>query len=90
MKMKKCLALAAICATLTLPLVASENFTPPASPRLTFNFNPGWKFFKSDGTNAAEAAQNCPTVPAIGGVCAQDYKFGSAAHAGNCAARIKV
>jgi len=54
--MKKCLTLAAICATLTRPLVAAENFTPPASPRLTFNFNPGWKFFKSDVTNAEQVA----------------------------------
>ena len=54
--MKKCLTLAAICATLTLPLVAAENFTPPASPRAKFNFNPGWKFFKSDVTNAEQVA----------------------------------
>ena len=51
--MKKCLILAAICAT--LPLVAAETiYTSPASPRLTFNFNPGWKFFKSDVTNAEQ------------------------------------
>jgi|GEM_PF-2086865 len=54
--MKKCLTLAAIYATLTRPLVAAENFTPPASPRATFNFNPGWKFFKSDVTNAEQVA----------------------------------
>jgi beta-galactosidase len=56
MKMKKCLALAAICATLTLPLVAAENFTPPASPRAKFNFNPGWKFIREDVTNAEQVA----------------------------------
>jgi beta-galactosidase len=54
--MKKCLTLAAICATLTLPLVAAENFTPPASPRATFNFNPGWKFIREDVTNAEQVA----------------------------------
>jgi beta-galactosidase len=36
-----------------LPLRAAEtHFTPPASPRVTFNFNPGWKFIREDVTNA--------------------------------------
>jgi beta-galactosidase len=57
MKMKKCLILAAICATLTLPLVAAETiYTSPASPRAKFNFNPGWKFIREDMTNAEQVA----------------------------------
>ena len=31
----------------TLPLGAAKTpYTPPASPRVTFNFNPGWKFIR--------------------------------------------
>jgi len=31
------------------PLLAdSQTFTPPASPRVTLNFNPDWKFIKQD------------------------------------------
>lgn len=37
---------------LTLLSPAAENFSSPISPRSTFNFNPGWKFFKGDVTNA--------------------------------------
>jgi beta-galactosidase len=51
--MKKSLVLTAICAVMTLPLVAAESrYTPPASPNVTFNFNPGWKFIREDVTNA--------------------------------------
>lgn len=32
--------------------LAQTRFTPPESPRRTFNFNPGWKFFKGDAINA--------------------------------------
>ena len=39
------------------PLLAAENFfTPPASPRATFNFNSGWKFIREDVTNAMVVA----------------------------------
>ena len=31
---------------------AEQRFTPPASPRTTFNFNPGWKFIKGDVADA--------------------------------------
>ena len=35
------------------PLRAAEtSYAPPASPRATFNFNPGWKFIRADATNA--------------------------------------
>jgi beta-galactosidase len=47
-------------ALLASPLVAAEThftpFTPPASPRVTFNFNPGWKFIREDVTNADQVA----------------------------------
>jgi beta-galactosidase len=32
---------------------ADAKFTPPASPRAVYNFNPGWKFIFGDLTNAA-------------------------------------
>ena len=32
---------------------ADAKFTPPASPRAVYNFNPGWKFIFGDQTNAA-------------------------------------
>jgi beta-galactosidase len=32
--------------------VPPAPFAPPASPRATYNFNPGWKFFFGDQTNA--------------------------------------
>jgi beta-galactosidase len=31
---------------------ADTHYTPPASPRATYNFNPGWKFIFGDQTNA--------------------------------------
>lgn len=31
-------------------------FTSPASPRAIYDFNPGWKFFKGDATNAGQVA----------------------------------
>jgi beta-galactosidase len=34
---------------------ADSPFTPPASPRATYNFNPGWKFVFGDQTNADQA-----------------------------------
>jgi beta-galactosidase len=37
------------------PLQAGEErFVPPASPHADFNFNPGWKFFRGDATNARQ------------------------------------
>jgi len=48
------------CGTLLATLLAvtivfrcgAQHFVPPDSPRSTVNFNPGWKFFKGDVTNA--------------------------------------
>ena len=33
---------------------ADSPYTPPTSPRVTCNFNPGWKFFKGDVTGAEQ------------------------------------
>src|SRR3974390_2519784 len=27
---------------------AEQRYAPPSSPRVTYNFNPGWKFIKED------------------------------------------
>jgi len=35
---------------------AETHYTPPASPRAVYNFNPGWKFMLGDQTNAEQAA----------------------------------
>ena len=35
---------------------ANTRYVPPASPRVTFNFNPDWKFIREDVTNAEQAA----------------------------------
>jgi beta-galactosidase len=32
--------------------LAEEKFAPPASPRITYNFNPGWKFAFGDAAGA--------------------------------------
>jgi beta-galactosidase len=31
---------------------AAPSYTPPDSPRATYNFNPGWKFFRADAPGA--------------------------------------
>ncbi|HTR43232.1 MAG TPA: beta galactosidase jelly roll domain-containing protein [Pseudomonadales bacterium] len=36
--------------------LVGAGFTPPVSPRAVYNFNPGWKFFKGDVSNAEQAA----------------------------------
>jgi len=41
-----------ILASLALPVLAADKFAPPASPRVSYNFNPGWKFTREDVTNA--------------------------------------
>lgn len=38
-----------------LPLLRAETFSVPPSPRAVFNFNAGWKFVRSDVTNADRA-----------------------------------
>ena len=35
---------------------AQTLYTPPASPRATLNFNPGWKFIRADVPNAEQVA----------------------------------
>ena len=55
--MKKLPALALALLALAVTLRAAEQpFTPPVSPRATFNFNPGWKFIRADVTNAEQVA----------------------------------
>ena len=51
--MKKQLLAAAL--LLAANIALAETVVPPASPRATFNFNPGWKLFVGDSTNAAAA-----------------------------------
>ena len=36
--------------------IAAPRYAPPTSPRVTFNFNPGWKFIREDVTNAEQVA----------------------------------
>lgn len=52
----KFISFASILAATLLNLGAADIFSPPASPRATLDFNPGWKFFKGDDTNAAAVA----------------------------------
>jgi beta-galactosidase len=33
---------------------AASRYAPPASPRVTYNFNPGWKFIRQDAPGAQE------------------------------------
>ena len=35
---------------------ADAKFTPPDSPRATYNFNPGWKFIREDVTNVEQVS----------------------------------
>ena len=57
MTMKKLLLFVAALTTLALPLIATEQFTPPVSPRATYSFNPGWKFLREDATPQGGAEQ---------------------------------
>ena len=34
----------------------ASRFTPPASPRVTYNFNPDWKFIRQDVPGAQEVS----------------------------------
>jgi beta-galactosidase len=44
-------------AALTLPAMAAESrYQPPATPRATYNFNPGWKFALGDQAGADKPA----------------------------------
>ncbi|HEU6447585.1 MAG TPA: DUF4982 domain-containing protein [Verrucomicrobiae bacterium] len=45
-----------ICGISILRAAAAEPFTQPPSPHRDFNFNPGWKFFKGDVTNAEQVS----------------------------------
>jgi beta-galactosidase len=54
--MKKIIVwMALLLASATLKIAAADaRYTPPASPRVAFNFNPGWKFIREDVTNAEQ------------------------------------
>jgi beta-galactosidase len=54
--MKLFTLVSAIVTAATLNLQAAEQFTPPTSPRVKIDFNPGWKFLKADVTNAMDVA----------------------------------
>ena len=49
-------ALILLSLALTPLLRADPAYTPPASPHTDYNFNPGWKFFQGDITNAEQTA----------------------------------
>ena len=56
MKLKIMLAIAGtFLAALVENALAQTAFVPPASPRVSYNFNPGWKFIREDVTNAETA-----------------------------------
>src|ERR1035438_1340106 len=38
----------------TITRSPASPYMPPASSRVTYNFNPGWKFFKGDVTGAEQ------------------------------------
>jgi beta-galactosidase len=42
-------------AALSAVIAEAQPFVPPASPRQTYNFNPGWKLYVGDPANAAAA-----------------------------------
>ena len=57
LNMKNILLAAGLLLSLALnPLLRADPiYTPPASPHADYNFNPGWKFFQGDVTNAEQA-----------------------------------
>jgi beta-galactosidase len=57
LKMRLPVLLTALAVAATMHLsAANTRYVPPASPRVTFNFNPGWKFIRQDVTNAEQVA----------------------------------
>ena len=56
MKSILCIMCAALLCADANPLLAADAapYTPPASPRVTYSFNPGWKFIRQDVTNAEQ------------------------------------
>jgi beta-galactosidase len=50
-----CLLVAAMLAA--VPAYGQEKFTAPATPRVTYNFNPGWKFMKEESPGAIAGAE---------------------------------
>ena len=57
LKMRLPVLLTALAVAATMHLsAANTRYVPPASPRVTFNFNPDWKFIRADVTNAEQSA----------------------------------
>ncbi|MEY4917831.1 MAG: hypothetical protein RL616_1744, partial [Verrucomicrobiota bacterium] len=54
--MKKIILSVLMLAGLSAAWSAETTYAPPASPRATLNFNPGWKFIRADVTNAETVA----------------------------------
>jgi beta-galactosidase len=52
--MRSTFSLCVLAASVSLH-AAEPDPVPPASPRATYNFNPGWRVFVGDATNAASA-----------------------------------
>ena len=53
---KNILPLLAIIIGLQIGSATAAPYVPPPSPHADYNFNPGWKFFKGDITNADQVA----------------------------------
>ena len=45
-------AILLVSATVLIAVGAESRYTPPATPRATYNFNPGWKFVFTDAAGA--------------------------------------
>ncbi|TAL01417.1 MAG: glycoside hydrolase family 2 protein [Verrucomicrobia bacterium] len=56
--MRNTMALAGLilAGAITVSRGAVARYSPPPSPRATFSFNAGWKFFKGDATSAMEVS----------------------------------
>jgi beta-galactosidase len=56
MRFKSLFATVLILADMNCLFAADSPYTPPASPRTTYNFNPGWKFIREDVAGAEQVA----------------------------------
>ncbi len=58
--------LSALFFTMGFGAAADSRYAPPLSPRVDFNFNAGWKFFKGDATNAEKPEFDDATWTTVG------------------------
>jgi beta-galactosidase len=56
MQLKSLLTTTLILAGVNGFFAAAATYTPPVSPRVDYNFNPGWKFIREDVAGAEQAA----------------------------------